>query len=106
MEADLETAIGVTLIDLAVALDPNLAFRISAAGMDDGPGAALTSPTMADIHSFRLPRGNYPKRAAMALRRSLHRLPPEFTLSVYVTFAIGVEHVESLAGPRELAMHF
>jgi hypothetical protein len=53
--------------------------------MDDGPG---------------------PIRAARALRRSLHRLPPEFTLSVYVTLAIRVEPVESLAGPRALAMHF
>jgi hypothetical protein len=41
MKPDLETAIRVTLVNLVVALDPNSGFRISAAGMDDGPGAAL-----------------------------------------------------------------
>src|SRR5215469_11858641 len=46
VKADLEAAIGITLINLVVAVDPNSAFRISAAGMDDGPGAPLTSPTM------------------------------------------------------------
>jgi hypothetical protein len=40
------------------------------------------------------------------LKADLDRLAPEFTLSVYVTFAIRVEPVESLAGPRALAMHF
>ena len=38
-KADLEAAVCVTLINLVVALDPNLAFRISAAGMGDGSGA-------------------------------------------------------------------
>jgi hypothetical protein len=49
MEPDLEAAIGVTLIHLVVALDPNLSFWISAAGMDDGPGATLTRPTMTHL---------------------------------------------------------
>src|SRR5260370_6102640 len=71
VEADLEAAVRVTLINLVVALDPNLAFRVSAAGMDDRPRAALTSPTTTHIYPLRLPRGDYPKRAAMALRRSL-----------------------------------
>jgi hypothetical protein len=44
MKADLEAAVRVTLINLVVALDPNLGFRISAAGMDDGSGAALSTP--------------------------------------------------------------
>jgi hypothetical protein len=39
MKADLEAAIRVTLMNLVVALDPNSAFRVSAAGMDDGSGA-------------------------------------------------------------------
>ena len=39
MKADLEAAVRATLIHLVIALDPNLAFRISAAGMRDGPGA-------------------------------------------------------------------
>jgi hypothetical protein len=38
------------------------------------------------------------------LKADLDRLAPEFTLSVYVTFAIRAEPVESLAGPRALAM--
>src|SRR6267142_6243967 len=77
MKTDLEAAVRVTLVNLVVALDLHLGFRIGAPGMDDGPGAALTSPTMTHIHSFRLTRGDHPKRAAMALRRSLHRHPPE-----------------------------
>jgi hypothetical protein len=31
MKADLEAAVGITLIDPVVALDPNLAFRVSVA---------------------------------------------------------------------------
>jgi hypothetical protein len=76
MKADLEAAVRVTLINLVVALDPNLAFRISAAEMDDGPGAALTSPTMTHVHSFRLPRGDYPEASRNGIAPfSLHRLP-------------------------------
>jgi len=41
VKADLEAAVRVTLINLVVALYPNLAFRVGAAGMDDSPGAAL-----------------------------------------------------------------
>jgi len=49
MKTDLEAAVGVPLINLIVALDPNLSFWISAAGMDDGPGATLTRPTMTHL---------------------------------------------------------
>jgi len=42
-------SVGVTFIDLIFALDPNLSFWISAAGMDDGPGATLTRPTMTHL---------------------------------------------------------
>src|SRR5215471_327357 len=50
IKADLKAAVGVTFIDLVVALDPNLAFWIRAAGMDDGSGATLACPTMTHIH--------------------------------------------------------
>jgi hypothetical protein len=60
MKEDLKSAVRVTLINPLVTLDPVLAFRIRASGMDDGPGAALTSPTMTHIHAFRLARGDYP----------------------------------------------
>jgi hypothetical protein len=63
-KADLEAVIRVSLINV-VALDPNLAFRISAAGMDNSLGAALTRSTMTHIHSLGFARGGYPKRAAM-----------------------------------------
>jgi hypothetical protein len=46
-----------------------LAFWISAAGMDDGSGAPLTSSTMIHMNAFRLARGDYPKRAAVAFPR-------------------------------------
>ena len=71
MKTDLEAAIRITLINLVVAFNPNTAFRKSAAGVDDGSSTALTSPTMTDIHSFRLSKSDYSKRAAVALRRSL-----------------------------------
>src|ERR1700758_2488252 len=98
MEPDLESTVRITLINLVVAYDPNLAFRISATGMDDGPGAPLTSPTMTHIHSFRLTRGDHPKRAAMALRRSLHRSLPSRSNAqhrVYRCFIIHQQHRNS-----------
>jgi hypothetical protein len=45
MKEDLKSAARVTLINPLVTLDPVLAFRIRASGMDDGLGAALTTPT-------------------------------------------------------------
>src|SRR6267142_3972701 len=69
MKTDLEAAVRVTLVNLVVALDLHLGFRIGAAGMDDGPGAALTSSTMIHMNAFRLARGDYPKRAAVAFPR-------------------------------------
>jgi hypothetical protein len=54
MKADLKAAVRVTFIDLVVALYPNLAFWISAAGMDDGSGATLACPTMTHIHPLWL----------------------------------------------------
>jgi hypothetical protein len=50
---------------------------VSAAGMDDRSGATLACSTMTHVHSLWLTRGDYPKRAAMALCCSLHRLLPE-----------------------------
>jgi hypothetical protein len=91
MKADLEAAVSVTLVNLVVALDPNLAFLISTAGMDDSPGARLTSPTMTHIRSRWLPRGNYPKRAATALRRSL---PSRVSFLIGFTLAESPEPVE------------
>jgi len=41
VEADLEAAVRVTLVNPVVALDRSLAFRISAAGMDHRSSAAL-----------------------------------------------------------------
>jgi hypothetical protein len=76
MEADFSAAGSVPLINVVIALDPNLAFRIGAAGMDHGPRAALTRPTMTNIDELRLTRGDEPKRTAMALCRSLHILFP------------------------------
>ena len=90
MKADLEAAIRVTLINLVVALDPNLALQVSAAGMDDGPGAVLTSSTMTQIHSFRFPRGDYPKRAAHCAVLSI-RHPPEPCCRSTVIFPIRLE---------------
>src|SRR5260370_16286877 len=66
VEADLEAAVRVTLINLVVALDPNLAFRVSAAGMDDRPRAALPSPTTRHIYPLRLPPTNSPQPPALA----------------------------------------
>jgi len=37
MKTDLEAAVRVTLVNLVVALDPNLGFRIGAVGMDNDP---------------------------------------------------------------------
>jgi hypothetical protein len=55
IKTDLEAAVRISLIDLIVALDPNFALRISAAGMDDAPGAALTSLGLLKPPSMPMP---------------------------------------------------
>jgi hypothetical protein len=64
----------IPLINVVIALDPNLVFRISAAGMDDGPCATLTRPTVTNIDEFRLTRGDDAKRTAMRIPH--HRTRP------------------------------
>jgi len=76
MEADFQAAGSVALVNIVIALNPNLAFRIRAAGMDDGTRSTLTRPTMTNIDELRLTRGDEPKRTAMALCRSFHILFP------------------------------
>jgi hypothetical protein len=53
MEADFHAAGSVALVNIVIALDPNLAFRIGATGMDDGSGPTLTRPTMTNIDELR-----------------------------------------------------
>ena len=75
MESDFQAAGSVPLIDVAVALDLNVALRISTAGMNDGSGPTLARPAMTNIDELRISRGHEPKRTAMALCCSLHILP-------------------------------
>jgi hypothetical protein len=52
VEADLEAAIRVTLVNLVIALDPNLGLRLSAAEIDDGP-VPPAGPLVTFQHSER-----------------------------------------------------
>ena len=80
------TARGPTLMSAPIPITRSPTRFMSLLGMEGGPGAVLTSSTMTHIHSFRFPRGDYPKRATMALRRSFHSSPSRVMLSVHGHF--------------------
>jgi hypothetical protein len=52
MKADLDATVRVTLVDLVIALDPNLGLRLSAAEIDDGP-VPPAGPLVSFQHSER-----------------------------------------------------
>jgi len=76
MKSNLITAVGVALVNLPLPIEPHLLFRKTCAEMESGTGAALACLTVAQVHPIRFTRGNYSKRAAVALPGSFHRSPP------------------------------
>src|SRR6266478_5391671 len=78
-------AVGIALVDLALAFEPDLVFPIARAGVEGGAGAAPAGLAMAEVNPLRLARGDHPQLAAMAFRRPLHRSPPRVLPAI--TFA-------------------
>ena len=76
MKSNPIAAVGVALVDLPLPIEPHLLFRKTCAEMESGTGAALACLTVAQVHPIRFTRGNYPKRAAVALPGSFHRSSP------------------------------
>jgi hypothetical protein len=76
MKSNSVTAVGIALVDLPLPIEPHLLFRKSCAEMESATGAALARLTVAQIHPIRFTRGNYSKRAAVALPGLFHRPSP------------------------------
>jgi hypothetical protein len=76
MKSNPIAAVGVALVELPLPIEPHLLFRKTCAEMESGTGAALACLAVAKINSIRFTRGNYSKRAAVALPDPFHRLLP------------------------------
>jgi hypothetical protein len=76
MKSNAIAAVGVALIDLPFPVEPHLLFRICRAEMERGAGTALARLAVAQVNPIRITRGDYSKRATVALRGSFHRSPP------------------------------
>jgi hypothetical protein len=76
MKSNAIAAVGVALVNLPLTMEPYLLFRITGTEMESGAGASLARLAVAHINSIGFTRGNYSKRAAVALPGSFHRSPP------------------------------
>jgi hypothetical protein len=74
MKSNAITAVRVALVNLPLTVKPHLLFPVRRAKMESGTGAAMARLTVA--HPIRFTRGNYSKRATVALPGSFHRSPP------------------------------
>ena len=68
--------VGVALVDVPLAVEPHLLYRIRRAEVEGSAGAALASLAVAQVHPIRFTCGNYSKRAAVALPDPFHYSPP------------------------------
>ena len=76
MKSNPITAVGVALVNLPLTVEPDPLFRITRTEMETDAGAALARLAVAQINSIRSTRGNYSKRAAVALPDPFRRLLP------------------------------
>ena len=76
MKSNAVAAIGIAFVDLPLTIKPHLLFRKCRAEMEGRAGATLASLAIAQINPIRFTRGNYSKRAAMALPDPFHRRLP------------------------------
>ena len=76
MKSNAITAVGVALVNLPFTVEPHPIFRITRTEMESGTSPTLARLAVAQIHPIRFTRGNYSKRAAMALPDPFHRLLP------------------------------
>src|SRR5215471_12126964 len=67
MKSDAVAAVGIALVDLPLAVEPDPLFGIGRTEMESSAGAALARLAVAKISPIRFTRGNYSKRTAVAL---------------------------------------
>src|SRR5258707_343234 len=72
IKADPIAAVRAALVDLALAFEPHLVFRVARAEMEGGAGAPPAGLAMAEIDALRLARGDNLERSAMAFGRPFH----------------------------------
>src|SRR5690349_8148475 len=76
MKSNAIATVGIALIDLPLAVKPELLFRIARTEMKGGAGAALASLAVTQVDPIRFTCGNYSKRAAVALPDTFHQSSP------------------------------
>jgi len=79
MKSNVVAAIGVTLVDLPLAVEPHPLFGIGRTELESSASAALAHVAVAKINPIRFTRGNYSKRTAVALPDPFHRPPPRLS---------------------------
>jgi hypothetical protein len=72
MKSNAIATVGVALVDVPLAVEPHLLYRIRRAEVEGSAGAALASLEVAQIDPIRFTCGTYSKRAAVALPDPLH----------------------------------
>ena len=93
MKSNAIVSVGVALLDLPLAVEPYLLFRIRRAEVEGSAGAALASLAVAQVDPIRFTCGNYSKRAAVALPRLFHQVlpPPQICPPLWLIFCAAVE---------------
>jgi hypothetical protein len=76
MKSNAIATVGVALVDLPLAVEPHLLYRIRRAEVEGSAGATLASLAVAQVHPIRFTGGNYSKGAAVALPRLFHHSSP------------------------------
>jgi hypothetical protein len=71
MKSNAITAVGIALVNLPLTVEPHPIFRITRTEMESGASPTLARLAMAQIHPIGFTRGNYSKRAAVALPGSV-----------------------------------
>ena len=95
MKSNPITAVGVALVNLPLTVEPDPLFRITRTEMETDAGAALARLAVAQINSIRFTRGNYSKRAAVALPDPFRRLLPTWLAAFSPILWAAVEPLSS-----------
>jgi hypothetical protein len=98
MKSNAITAVGVALVDLPLAVEPHLLFRIRRAEMEGGTCAALARLAVAQVDPFRITRGDDAKRATVALSGSFHQVSSHPNVSTTLADLLGCRRVASNGG--------
>jgi hypothetical protein len=78
MKSDAVTAVGIAFVNLPLAVEPHPLSGIRRTEMESRAGAPLACLAVAKVNPIRFTRGNYSKRAAVALPGSFHQPLPGY----------------------------